>query len=82
MSRFFREIGISSEPVRISNYVKYLDLQHYEPGMQYNAHEWLLQLRVNIFLNVNDDCMFKINLVMIMVALNIMMIYVSAGLCI
>ena len=39
MSRFFREIGISSEPVRISNYVKYLDLQHYEPGMQYNAHE-------------------------------------------
>ena len=32
------EIETSSEPVRTSNYVKYVDLQH-EPGMLYNAHE-------------------------------------------
>ena len=29
----------SSEPVRTSKYMRYLGLQHYEPGMQYDAHE-------------------------------------------
>ena len=36
--RLLSEIETSSEPVRTSNYVKYVDLQH-EPGMLYNAHE-------------------------------------------
>ena len=55
------EIETSSKPVRTSNYVRYLGLQHYEPGMQYDAHECLLQLLAKIYPNINDDCMFKIN---------------------
>ena len=31
------EVETSSETVRTSNYVRYLGLQHYEPGMQYDA---------------------------------------------
>ena len=42
-------------------YVGYLGLQHYEPGMQYDAHEWLLQLLTKIFAIINDDPMFNIN---------------------
>ena len=57
----FSEIETSREPVRTSNYVRYLGRQHYEPRMQYDAHECLLQLLVKISPNINDDCMFKIN---------------------
>ena len=57
----FSEIETASEPVRTSNYVRYLGLQHYEPGMQYDAHECLLELLVKIYPNINDDCIFKIN---------------------
>ena len=45
--------------MRTSNYVRYLSLQGYEPGMQYDAHEYLLQLLAKIWASVNDDCMFK-----------------------
>ena len=41
--------------------MRYLGPQHYEPGMQYDAHECLLQLLVKIYPNINDDCIFKIN---------------------
>ena len=61
IKNLFSEIETSSEPVRTSNYVRYLGLQHYEPGMQYDAHECLLQLLAKIYPNINDDCMFKIN---------------------
>ena len=59
--KLFREIGTSNEPVRTSNYVRYLSLQGYELGMQYDAHECLLQLLSKIYPNFNDDCMFKID---------------------
>ena len=36
--KLFREIEISNEPLRTSNYVRCLSLQGYEPGMQYDAH--------------------------------------------
>ena len=29
--------------------------------MQYDAHECLIQLLLNIYPNINDDCMFKID---------------------
>ena len=61
IKKLFIEIDTSSEPVRTSDYVGYLGLQHYEPGMQYDAHECLLQLLVKIYPNINDACMFKIN---------------------
>ena len=32
----------SSEPMATSNYMRYLELQHYEHGMQYDAHEYVL----------------------------------------
>ena len=41
--------------------MRYFGLQHYEPGMQYDAHECLLQLLAKIYPNINDECMFKIN---------------------
>ena len=50
------EVETSSETVRTSNYVRYLGLQHYEPGMQYDA-----QQLPKIYPNINDDCIFKIN---------------------
>ena len=34
----FSEIQASSASMRTSNYIRYLVLQHYEPGMQYDAH--------------------------------------------
>ena len=74
------EIETSSEPVRTSNYVKYVDLQH-EPGMLYNAHEWLVQLLADMYPNIND-CIFKINLVMILVTVHMMIVYVLTGPCI
>ena len=45
IKNLFSEIETSGEPVRTSNYMRYLGLQHYEPGMQYDAHECLLQLQ-------------------------------------
>ena len=52
---------VANEPVRTSNYVRYVGLLRYELGMQYDAHECLLQLLAKIYPNINDDCMFKIN---------------------
>ena len=40
--------------------MRYLGLEHYEPGMQY-AHQCLLQLLAKISPNINNDCMVKIN---------------------
>ena len=59
--KLFKEIEISNQPVRTSNYVRYLSLQGYEPGIQYDAHECLLQLLAKIYPSINDDCMFKIH---------------------
>ena len=59
--KLFRVIETSNEPVRTSNYMRSLSLQGYEPGMQYDAHECLLQLLAKIYLNSNDYCMFKID---------------------
>ena len=50
--KLFREIETSNEPVRT---------QYYEPGMQYDACKCLLQVLANIYPNINNDCMFKIN---------------------
>ena len=47
--------------MRTSSYVRYLGLQHYETGMQYDAHECLLQLLAESYPNISDGCMFKIN---------------------
>ena len=49
IKNLYSEIEASSEPVRTSNYVRYLGLQHYEPGMKYDAHECLLQLLAKIY---------------------------------
>ena len=43
----------SLEPVRISDYVRFLGLQHKAPGMQYDAHEYRLQLLAKIYPNIN-----------------------------
>ena len=59
--KLFNEIESSSEPVRTSNYMRYLGLQHHEPRMQYNAHECLLQLLAKIYPNINNGYMFKID---------------------
>ena len=58
IKKLVNEIEALSEPVKTSNY---LGLQQYELGMQYDAHECLLQLLAKIYPNINDDCMFKIN---------------------
>ena len=39
--KLFSETETSSEPVRASNYMRYLGLHPFEPGMQYDAHECL-----------------------------------------
>ena len=54
--KLLREIQTSNKPVRTSSYVRYLSLQGYEPGMQYNAHECLLQLLAKLYHSINDDC--------------------------
>ena len=56
----FGEIEISSEPVRLSKYLRYLGLEHYGPWIQYDAHECLLQFLAKNYPNI-DDCMYKIN---------------------
>ena len=60
--KLFSEIETSSDPVVASNYVQYLGRQHYEPGMQYDAYEYLLKLLAKIYSKIDDDCMFKINI--------------------
>ena len=35
--KLFSEIARTNESLRTSNYAEYLGLQHYEPGMQYDA---------------------------------------------
>ena len=60
IKKLFSEIETLSESVRTCNYVRCLSLQNYKPGMQYDAHECLLQLLAKIYTNINDDCMFKI----------------------
>ena len=37
IKKLFSEKETSSEPVRTSNYMSYLGLQHYEPGIQYDC---------------------------------------------
>ena len=59
--KHFSEIETSSEPVSTSDYVRYLALQHFESGMQYDRHECLLQLLPKIYFDINDDFIFKIN---------------------
>ena len=41
--KLFKELKTSNVPVRTYVYVSYLN-QHHEPGMQYDAHECVLQL--------------------------------------
>ena len=52
--KLFSEIETLSEPVRTSNYVLYLGLQHNEPGMQYVVHECLLQLLAKIYSKISN----------------------------
>ena len=59
--KLFSERASSNEPARTSNYVRYLGLQRYGPGMQYDVHEWLLQLLAKVYPNIYDECMFKFN---------------------
>ena len=61
IKKLFSEIETSRESVKTFNYVRYLGPQHYEPGMQYDAHKCLLQLLAKLYPSINDDCMFKIN---------------------
>ena len=59
--KLFREIETSNEPLNTSNYARYLSLQGYEPGMQCDPHECLLQLLAKIYPNINDDYMLNID---------------------
>ena len=60
--KLFREIETSNEPMRTLNYAKYLSLQGYEPGMQYDNHECLLQLLAKFYPNINlTACLRLIN---------------------
>ena len=47
--------------MRTSNYVRYLRLQGYKSGMQYDAYGYLLQQLPKIYPSINDGCMFKID---------------------
>ena len=55
------ELETSSETVRTSSYVRYLRLQQYEPGMQDDGYECVLQSLVKIYLNIDDDYRSLIN---------------------
>ena len=59
--KLFKEIETSNALVRTSFCGRYLNLRLYEHGMQYDAHECLLQLLEKIYPNVNDECIFKID---------------------
>ena len=56
--KLFKEMVTLNVVVRTSVYVRYLNLQHYEPGMQYDAHECILQLLEKIYPNINDNSTF------------------------
>ena len=60
IKNLFGEIESSNVPVRTSDYVQNLGLRDYSLGMQYDAHECLLQLLEKIYPVINDDCMFKV----------------------
>ena len=62
IKNLFGEIESSNVPVRTSDYVQNLGLRDYSLGMQYDAHECLLQLLEKIDPAINDDCMFKVSI--------------------
>ena len=49
LRKLFREMGTLNEPARTLNYVRYLSLPGYEPGVQNDAHEYLLQRLAKIY---------------------------------
>lgn len=55
----FREAETSNESGRTSTCVKYVNLQH-EPDVQY-AGECLLHSHENMYPNINNDCIFRID---------------------
>ena len=62
IKKLFSAIETLREAVRTSDYVRYLGVQHYEPGMQYDAHECLLQLLVKIYpILIMTACLRLIN---------------------
>ena len=61
IKKLFKEIETSIEPVRTSNYVKYLSLQGHEPGIQCDPHECLLQLLAKLYHSINDGYVFNID---------------------
>ena len=76
----FREIETSEEPVRASNYVLYLGLQHDEPEMQYDLCECLLRLLAKFTLILMITVYLRLincsqHFVLIMVTPQIMMVY-------
>ena len=48
IKKHFSEIANSSELVKTFYYVRYLGVQHYEPGIQCHPRECLLQLLAKI----------------------------------
>ena len=61
IKRLFEEISYSNVPVRTSTCVQDLQLRDYRVGMQYDAHECLIQLFEKIYPNIGDDCIFKVS---------------------
>ena len=56
----FSEISNSNVAVRTSTCVQKLRLHDYRFGMQYDAHDSLIQLLEKIYPVIVDDCMFKV----------------------
>ena len=86
--KLFREIETSNEPVKTSYYVRYLSLQGYDPGMQYDAHAQALTrsyLKIFTPILMMTACLMLIKeiqySVMIVVTLPVMMVYALFGLC-
>ena len=59
--KLFSKTETSSGLLRTSNSVRNLGLKYYDLGMRHDGHKCLLQLLANIYPNINDGCMFKIN---------------------
>ena len=53
------ERATSSEPLRISNYVRYLGLHLYEFGMQYDSCDCLVQLLTKKYCNIKVYLHYK-----------------------
>ena len=51
----FREIKCSDEPVRNSTYISRIGLHNYVPGIQYDAHECMLQLLTSIYPDISAN---------------------------